>query len=121
MMRIADVHFYFCLEFGGELHPLAMVTLFLRPDDSLLAQSSDTVYLCDRLEGHEGHQVIPIKSIKSVVSMFPDYQVTEDGDINQTNKFSLLRHPFIDLAEYRPHDLFNDDDNSSEDNNSTNL
>ncbi|KIL54607.1 hypothetical protein M378DRAFT_92233 [Amanita muscaria Koide BX008] len=97
--RIANVQFYFCMRFGENLHPLVMVSLFSNPDQPLLSESSGTVYLCDTLDGISGLRVIPLKSIKTVVSMFPDAQVTAAGDIVITNKFSLLQHPFIELAE----------------------
>ncbi|KAM6489218.1 hypothetical protein JOM56_015388, partial [Amanita muscaria] len=69
--KIANVHFYFCMRFGENLHPLAMVSLFSDPDSTLLSESSGTVFLCDTLGSISGLKVIPLKLIKTVVSMFP--------------------------------------------------
>jgi len=93
--QIADVHFYFYLRFNQELHALAIVSLFSPPNASLWQELTQTVYLC---EHPNDAQVISIKTIKAVVSMFPDMQVTSSGEIIQTNKFSLFRHPFVELA-----------------------
>ena len=75
--RIADVHFYFYLRFNQELHALAMVSLF-SPNASLWQESTQTIYLCKR---PNDAQVISIKTIKAVVSMFPNMQVTSSGEI----------------------------------------
>ena len=85
--------------FGENLYPLAMVRLFSEPDEALLVESSGTVYLCEPTHSAEGLVVIPVSSIKMVVSMLPETQVTQDGKIILTTKFSLLQHPFVDLAE----------------------
>jgi hypothetical protein len=43
--------------------------------------------------------VVDVKTIKSVVSMVPDYRVTADGDIVvPENTFSLMEVPFLKLA-----------------------
>ena len=109
-MRISNVLYYFHLQFDNLKYPLAVVNLFSPPDADLLSQSSQTVYICDALESQEAIRVIPITSIKSLVSMFPDLKVTSDGDIVDTHKFALLRHPFIELAAYNTQSLFDGDD-----------
>ena len=110
-MHILNVLYYFHLQFDNLKYPLAVVNLFSPPDADLLSQSSQTVYICDALESQEAIRVIPITSIKSLVSMFPDLKVTSDGDIVDTHKFALLRHPFIELAAYNTQSLFDGDDN----------
>jgi hypothetical protein len=109
-MRIANVLYYFYLQFDDMQFPLAVVKLFSFPDATLLSQSSQTVYLCDALEGQDAIKVIPIASIKSVVSMFPDLKVTHDGKLIDTQKFALLRHPFIELASYNTEGLFDEEE-----------
>jgi hypothetical protein len=42
--------------------------------------------------------------------MFPDLKVTPDGTVVDTQKFALLRHPFIALAKYNIDGLFDDKD-----------
>ena len=109
-MRIANVAYYFYLRFDDLKYPLAIINLFSLPDVNLLSQSSQTVYLCDALEGPDAIRVIPITSIKSVVSMFPEHRVTRDGKLINTRKFALLRHPFIALAKYNTDGLFDNED-----------
>ena len=104
-IHIVDVHFYFYLHFGQKLYALVMVSLFSPSDVSLWQESTQTIYLCEHLNGL---QVISIKVIKAMVSMFPDMQVTLSGEIIQTNKFLLLHHPFVELASQV--DSFDDGD-----------
>ena len=114
-MRIANVSYYFYLQFGDLQYPLAVVNLFSFPDATLLSQSSQTVYLCSALESQDAIKVIPISSIKSVVSMFPDLKVTPEGELVDTQKFALLRHPFIELAKYNTEGLFDEEDDNDTD------
>jgi hypothetical protein len=114
-MRVANVLYYFYLQFDDLKYPLAMVYLFSFPNASLLSQSSQTVYLCDVLEGRDAIRVIPITSINSVVSMFPDLKVTPGGEIINTQRFALLRHPFIGLAKYNTEGLFEEEEDNDTD------
>jgi hypothetical protein len=83
-MRIANASYYFYVQFDDLQYPLAVVNLFSFPDATLLSQSSQTIYLCNVLEGQDAIRVIPITLIKSVVSMFPDLKVTSDGKLVDT-------------------------------------
>ena len=114
-MHIANILYYFYLQFGNLEYPLALVNLFSLPDATLLSKSSQTVYLCNALEGQDAIKVIPITSIKSVVSMFPDLKVTPNGELVDTQKFALLRHPFIELARYNTEGLFDKEDDKDSD------
>jgi hypothetical protein len=96
-------------------YPLAVVKLFSLPNATILFQSNETVYLCDALEGQEATRVIPITSIKSVVSMFPNLKVTLEGNLVDTQKFALLRHPLIELAKYNTDGLFDEGDDDDTD------
>ena len=110
--RIGNVDFYFYIRFGDNRYPLAMVTMFSLPDPDVLAASSETVYLCEQLAPREGLVVIPVTAIHSVVSMFPEMRVTDDGRITETGKFSLMRHAFLELAPFSNGELFEEDDES---------
>ena len=99
-MRIADVQFYFCMRFMDTRHPLAMVHLFSLPDQQVLQDSSDTVYLCDVLLGREGLCVVHISAIHSIVCMFPELQVSETGQIMHTGKLALMQHPHTGMAQF---------------------
>jgi hypothetical protein len=84
-----------------------MVELFSEPDADILSESSGTVSLCDP---RESVAVISIKSVHSVVSMFPDTQVDSLGSISLTGKFSLMRHPYIEVAQFTDNQSFEDDE-----------
>ena len=99
-MRIADVQFYFCMCFGGTQHPLAMVRLFSLPDQEVLQDSSETVYLCDVLPGHEGLYMVHVSAIHSIVCMFPEPEVSDTGQIIHTGKLALMQHPHIGMAQF---------------------
>ncbi len=99
-MRVVDVQFYFSMRFGNVRHPLAMVRFFSLPDDGILQDSSNTVYLCDPLLGREGLCVLGVGEIHSVVCMFPELQVSELGHITHTGKFALMRHPYTEVASF---------------------
>ena len=64
-IHIANMLYYFCMYFGGVQYPLAMVDLFLDPDEDTLLESSNTVCLCNQ---HTGIAVLPIMSVQSVVA-----------------------------------------------------
>jgi hypothetical protein len=108
-MRIANVLFYFCMRFGNARYPLAMLRLFSVPDEGILAESSGTVYLCNELDGPGSIIVIPVTAIRSVVSMFPEMEVSPTGQISLTGKFSLMRHAFIELSSFSTDGLFDED------------
>ena len=74
-----------------------MITLFSKPDEDTLSESSGTVHLCDQ---DVGIAVVPITSVHSVVAMFPDMQVDTSGHISLTGRYSLMRHPYIDVAQF---------------------
>jgi hypothetical protein len=110
--HIGNVSFYFYIRFGEVQHPLAMVSLFSLPDTAVFAESSGAVYLSEPLPAPEGLVVLLVTDILSVVAMFPDMQVSEDGMISETGKFSLMRHAFIELAPFADGGLFDDDDDT---------
>lgn len=112
--RIGDVLFYFYICFGKTQHPLAMVSLFSLPDRGVLSDSSGTVYLCQPLSAPEGLVIVPVKSILSVVSMFPDMRVDGDGRISETGKFSLVRQAFLELTQFSDTTQLSDEEESTE-------
>jgi hypothetical protein len=42
--------------------------------------------------------------------MFPDTQVDSLGSISLTGKFSLMRHPYIEVAQFTDDQSFEDDE-----------
>jgi hypothetical protein len=106
-MRIANVAFYLFMCFGDAQYPLVMVQLFSTPDKNVLQESSETVYLSEPLEGL---MVVPISAIWTVVAMFPEMVVSQEGHIERTGKFSLMRHPYIELSKFSVDSFANEDD-----------
>lgn len=92
-----------------------MVSLFSMPDEDILSDSSQSVYLCETLDLREGLVVIPITDIYSVVAMFPESTVSEAGDISLTGKFALMRHAYIELTPFSSGGLFDKDDDNEGD------
>lgn len=92
-----------------------MVSLFSLPDEVILSESSQTVYLCQPLDLHEGLVVIPVTDIHSVVAMFPEMIASESGNISLTGQYALMRHAYIELAPFGSGGLFDDDDVGEED------
>ena len=82
-----------------------MVELFSELNMDLLLESSGAVYLCDP---QESVAVLSIKSVHSVVAMFPDMQVDPTGNISLTGKFSLMRHPYIEVTQFTDDQTFDD-------------
>ena len=103
------MQFYFLVEFGQDHYPLAMISMFSLPNTEILNDSSETVYLCEPMTSEEGLVVLPVNAILSVVSMFPELQVTQDRVILDTGKFSLMYHMFIGLAHITDEILFEGD------------
>ena len=89
-----------------------MVTMFSLPDPDVFADSSETVYLSEPLSARDGLVVILVTAIHSVVSMFPEMRVTDDGRILETGKFSLMHHAFLELTQFSNGELFEEDDDS---------
>ena len=89
-----------------------MVTMLSLPDPDVFAAFSETVYLCKQLAPREGLVVILDTAIHSVVLMFPEMRVTDNGRITETGKFSLMCHAFLELAPFSNGELFEEDDES---------
>lgn len=87
-----------------------MIQLFSLPDPQVFADSSETVCLSKPLVGQGSLIVIPVTAIHSVVAMFPEMAVTEGGRIMETGNFSLMRHAFLELAQFSNGELFEDDE-----------
>ena len=87
-----------------------MVSMFSLPDADVFTESSGTVYLSELLSASEGLIVIPIATIHSVVSMFPEMRVSDNGGIVETGKFSLMRHAFLELAQFSNGELFEEEE-----------
>ena len=111
-VQVADVEYFFRLRFGDIVHSLALISMFSPPDEAILEESHHAVYLCHyAIGGAAALTVVDVKSITSVVSMVPDYQVTAEGDIIiPNNRYSLVDAPLIKLASLCGA-LGDDDDN----------
>lgn len=94
-IHIANMLYYFCMYFGGVQYPLAMVDLFLDPDEDTLLELSNTVYLCNQ---HTGTPLC--QSNQWWPAMFPNMSVDTLGHILLTGSYSLMRHPYVKVAHF---------------------
>ena len=46
--------------------------------------------------------------------MFPEMVINEDGKVERTGKFSLMRHAYIELAKYSPDSFANEGEEGEE-------
>lgn len=72
-------------------------------------ESCQTVFLCEPLEGHQGLVVIPISAI------WTGMVVSQEGHIEQTGKFLLMRHLYIELSKFSIDGFADDEDGGDED------
>ncbi len=79
----------------SKLKALAVVCLYGAPDESILKDSYNTVWVSKFL-GHESCKVIDVKTIISVVGMCP-YESPED--IGQMTRFFLVEKFGLDMGE----------------------
>lgn len=97
--EIAEVFYFALFEVDGVEHAVAVVSLYSRPHEELLAMSSNTYYTVQHLRG-TAMRVIPAQSITSVVAMVPDRQYAnfiQDG--TQDDRWQLVEKPGLRLLE----------------------
>ncbi|KAF6743926.1 hypothetical protein DFP72DRAFT_1079342 [Ephemerocybe angulata] len=88
-VTIAEVAYFFNATINEEEHGLAMVSLCAPPDEEILRHSCNALWVTE-LESGENMRVIPIKLIKSVVSLLPCPFAAE--------KYFLLEDLGLDVA-----------------------
>jgi hypothetical protein len=88
-----------------------MVKLFSEPHTEVLSGSSGTVYLCNPCKRVVA---ISIASICLVVAMFPDMCIDQLGDISLTGNFSLMQHPYLEVAKFTNNNSFEDDEDNED-------
>ncbi|PBK62768.1 hypothetical protein ARMSODRAFT_990399 [Armillaria solidipes] len=74
----AEVKYFFRMIIETQLHVVAMISKFSRPDFQLLKESSGTLWSC-KYEGDLSLYVVPIACIHSAVAMVPVPQFDENG------------------------------------------
>lgn len=97
--EIAEVFYFALFETNGAEHAVAVVSLYSRPHEELLAMSSNTYYTVQHLR-EAGVRVIPAHSITSVVAMIPDQQYAKFiADNTQDDRWQLVEKPGLRLLE----------------------
>ena len=76
--RFAEIRYFFRLKFGEDIHTLAVASVFSQPDHELLKRSYQTTYVC-RYQGDDALIAIDVKEICLLVSMVPDYKISDEG------------------------------------------
>jgi len=77
-LRFAEVQFYFNLRIDDRDTPLALVSVFGRPEEHLRHLSFGALLVCS-FHGIERLVVVPAKAIQSVVGMVPFLQTQQDA------------------------------------------
>lgn len=100
-MKFAEVHYFTIVSLKNILKAVAVVSLYGEPHPDLLAMSSNTYRSVKHLRD-TGIQVIPIKSIQSVVAMIPDlqfakYQRKQEGI--HLDRWHVVEKPGLKVTE----------------------
>ncbi|KAL0562754.1 hypothetical protein V5O48_019325, partial [Marasmius crinis-equi] len=81
-------------------YPLAMVSVFSEPDQDLLKESHNTVYVC-QYRGQHAMKVINVKQIKALVAMVPDFHISADNStITPPDSYFLVEKPSLQEQEF---------------------
>lgn len=98
--HFAEVLFYTLLYIqGGELKPMAMVSLYGPHHKGLWEESSKTYWTAQHL-GDGGVQVIDAKLIDAVVMLAPDPRYgTRYHDGSEVNRWYLMEKPGLKLSQ----------------------
>ena len=93
--RIAEVRFFVYLRREAEEIALALVSLYSKPDPTLLSLSVNTLWSC-RYQGDMELRFIDVKTIQAVVSMVPHTPVIQGQPAEE--RFFLVEKPGLDMA-----------------------
>ena len=74
---------------------LALISLYTRPDPTLIALSVNTLWSCE-YEGDATLKFINVKTIQAVVSMIPHKPVIDGQQVGE--QFFLVEKPGLDVA-----------------------
>ena len=89
-MDFAEVIYYFRLQVAPEnTHTVAAIKPYGPPHNFLLAESSNTVYSCTKMDQVV---IIDVKMIRSVVGMLPH-------KVERENRWFVVEKPGLDLWE----------------------
>jgi len=94
-MRIAEVRFFTILHIEGSEFLLALISLFSKPDPTLLCLSADMLWSCE-YHSNLALEFIDIKCIQAIVVMVPHAPAIE-GQETQDQWF-LVEKPGLDVA-----------------------
>jgi hypothetical protein len=94
-IRIVEVRFFVHFFYEGEEIALALVSLYSRPDPTLLDLSFNTLWSC-QYQGDMALQFIDVKTIQAVVSMVPHTPVIQG--LPAQERFFLVEKPGLDVA-----------------------
>ena len=94
-IRIAEVRFFTILRCGDSEVSVALVSLFSKPDPTLLELSVNTLWSC-KYQGDSALVFIDVKSIQAVVAMIPHVPAI-DGQVAH-ERFFLVEKPGLDVV-----------------------
>jgi hypothetical protein len=86
---IAEVKYFFRLQFSNTVYTLALVSVFSPSDQEILKLSNHAAYICHHSRT-DAFTVVDVKAITAVMLMVSDYQVMVNGDISLSQIIHLL-------------------------------
>jgi hypothetical protein len=96
-MRIAEAYFYIHVHHEGREMALALVSLYSKPDPTILRHSLNTLWSCKyQGDSDSALKFIDAKTIQSVVSMVPHNPVIPGQETEE--RFFLVEKPGLDVA-----------------------
>ena len=94
-MRIAEIRFFIIISHENSDVPAALVSLFSKPDPTLLRLSVNTLWSCE-YQGDSALEFIDVKCIQAVVAMVPHAPAIEGQETCE--RFFLVEKPGLDVA-----------------------
>ena len=79
-IEFTEVQYYFLAQINHATQPMAIVSLYSRPDPQVYKDSCWIVYSVTQLPEEHGLQVIECQTIQSVMSVIPHDHHVESGD-----------------------------------------
>jgi hypothetical protein len=93
-IRIAEVRYFILLHKNEDEVAVALVSLFSKPDPTLLRLSTNTLWSCE-YQDDSALMLVDIQCIKAVVAMVPHAPAIEGREAH--TRFFLVEKPGLDV------------------------
>lgn len=92
---IAEAYFYIHVQHEGREMALALVSLYSKPDPTILRHSMNTLWSCKH-QGDSALKFIEVKTIQAIVAMIPHKPAIIGQQTEE--QFFLVEKPGLDVA-----------------------